>query len=369
MAQQKDTKRGTWFFHGSCKDILGKTVRYCRRGFKTKKEAKEAEHLFRLQMEESGPTITLNELRDLYQLNAGALSVKDSTLVTDRSTYDCHIKADLGELSLKAFTVPFLDKWRTKLANTKKPDGSAYAPATINKVMEALSRYFSYAVRLGYMEYNPCHSLPAIKGSRGPNAKKRPVFWEQSTFNYFLSCVDDPYWYDVFLFLFGTGCREGEMFALQWADIDLGSGKVHISKTITSKTTTGKWALTSPKTERSDRYIDLQEALLVRLRARFSAEKKKDGFSSSWFVFGHLAPLSRTQLARFLDKYIELAGVPRITPHGFRHSHATLLIRSGIDDQLIADRLGHTPAELRKTYAHIYADSRKEMIQKLNEIF
>ena len=63
MAQQKDTKRGTWFFHGSCKDILGNTVRYCRRGFKTKKEAKEAEHLFRLQMEESGPTITLNELR------------------------------------------------------------------------------------------------------------------------------------------------------------------------------------------------------------------------------------------------------------------------------------------------------------------
>lgn len=25
MAQQKDTKRGTWFFHGSCKDITGKT--------------------------------------------------------------------------------------------------------------------------------------------------------------------------------------------------------------------------------------------------------------------------------------------------------------------------------------------------------
>ena len=369
MAQQKDTKRGTWMFHGKCKDILGNTTRYCRRGFKTKKEAKEAEQLFRLQMGKVGPSITLDELRHLYRSNSGALAIKESTLVTDQSTYSVHIENDLGSLPLKTFTVPFLDKWRTTLANKKKSDGSAYSPRTINKVMETLSRYFTYAVRLGYMEYNPCHSLPAVKGSRGPASSSRPVFWEQSTFNYFLSCVDDPYWYDVFLFLFGTGCREGEMFALQWSDVDLGSGKIHISKTITSKTTTGRWAMTSPKTERSDRYIDLQESLLVRLRARFSAEKKKDGFSSSWFVFGHMAPLSRSQLARFLDKYIEASGVPRITPHGFRHSHATLLIRAGIDDQLIAERLGHTPAELRKTYAHIYADSRKEMIQKLNEIF
>lgn len=356
-------------FYGSCKDITGKTQRYCRRGFKTKREAKEAEHFFRLEQQSVRPTITLDELRHLYIKNAGSLSVKESTLYTDEGTYKVHIKDELGSLPLTTFTVPFLDRWRGTLVTKKKPDGSDYAPRTLNKIMETLSRYFAYAVRLGYMEYNPCRSLPAIKGSRGPVKPRGLQFWELNTFNYFISQIDDPYWQDVFSFLFGTGVREGELFALQWSDVDLGSGKVHISKTITSKTNTGRWAITTPKTERSNRYIDLQNTLLVRLRARFSAEKKKDGFSSSWFVFGHIAPLSRTQLARFLDKYIDQTGVPRITPHGFRHSHATLLIRSGIDDQLIADRLGHTPAELRKTYAHIYADSRKEMIQKLNEIF
>ena len=55
MAQQKDTKRGTWMFYGSCKDITGKTQRYCRRGFKTKKEAKEAEFAFRLEWRAVGP--------------------------------------------------------------------------------------------------------------------------------------------------------------------------------------------------------------------------------------------------------------------------------------------------------------------------
>lgn len=109
MAQQKDTKRGTWMFYGSCKDIMGNTTRYCRRGFKTKKEAKEAEHLFRLEMASSRPTITLDELRHLYRSNSGSLAIKESTLVTDVSTYKVHIEADLGQLPLTTFTVPFLD--------------------------------------------------------------------------------------------------------------------------------------------------------------------------------------------------------------------------------------------------------------------
>ena len=38
------------------------------------------------------------------------------------------------------------------------------------------------------------------------------------------------------------------------------------------------------------------------------------------------------------------------------------------DDQLIAERLGHSVSELRKTYAHIYSESRREMLDKLNKI-
>ena len=71
--------------------------------------------------------------------------------------------------------------------------------------------------------------------------------------------------------------------------------------------------------------------------------------------------ISRTGLARKLEMYINISGVKRITPHVFRHSHASFLIMNGIDDSLIAERLGHTVAELRKTYAHVYKSMRQNM--------
>ena len=88
-----------------------------------------------------------------------------------------------------------------------------------------------------------------------------------------------------------------------------------------------------------------------------------------YFVFGDIRPMSRTDLARKLEMYINISGVKRITPHGFRHSHASFLIMNGIDDSLIAERLGHTVAELRKTYAHIYTEKQEKMTAKLDAIF
>lgn len=367
MAQQKDTKRGTWMFYGSCKDITGKTQRYCRRGFKTKKEAKEAEHAFRLEMTTSRPSITLNEMFQLYCKNAENMSVKGSTLYTHEHTYRNHIQDDLGSLKLTALTTPVLDQWRNRLLQKKKPNGQLYAAPTLNGILDTLSVILSYSVRLGYLEVNPCRSLPIVKDKR--NLKDQSLlFWEQETFTHFISCVDDQYWRDVFMFMFGTGVRKSEMFALQWSDVDLGRGQVHISKTLTIKTESAPWEITPPKSKNSNRYIDLQDTLLDCLRRRYSEQQKKDGFSSSWFVFGHIKPLLAPRLAVALKRYIQAAGVPPISPHGFRHSHATLLIRAGVDDQLIAERLGHSVSELRKTYAHIYSESRREMLDKLNKI-
>lgn len=145
------------------------------------------------------------------------------------------------------------------------------------------------------------------------------MFWEISTFRYFISCVDDQYWSDAFTFLFQTGVRFGEFAALQWADIDLGSGKAHICKTVTNKTADHRFKITSPKIKNSIRYIDLQESLLEILRRRYAEESQKDGFTSSYFVFGgrYASILSMPGCAS--GRVHKKAGVPRITPHGFRH--------------------------------------------------
>lgn len=369
MSVIKDKKRGTWYFHGYYRDVAGTRRVYCRRGFPTKKEAKEAEHAFLVSASVVRPSITLDELVLRYHNDFEVMGVKEATLISNESYYRNHIKEDLGSVQLSKFTAPLVTQFMASVAKRKQKDGRQYSVATINKTKEVLSKYLTYAVRLGFIEYNPCRAVGRFKRPADYDTKT-PNFWEVKTFKYFLEFVDDPFWYDVFSFLFETGVREGEMFALQWSDVDLGSGVIHIRKSITYKTLGRSWAITSPKTKNSVRRIDLQDSLLALLRRRYAATSCLDGFSSDYFVFGGVTPLSRQALASNLDKYIKLAGVPRITPHGFRHSHASYLIRSGkIDDQLIADRLGHTVEEMRKTYAHIYEEARGDLRSVLNEIF
>jgi len=45
----------------------------------------------------------------------------------------------------------------------------------------------------------------------------------------------------------------------------------------------------------------------------------------------------------------------------------SFLIKNKIDDSLIAERLGDTVTELRKTYAHIYDSMRQNMKKILDE--
>ena len=369
MSVLKDKNRGTWAYHGYYRDVTGVRHQYHQRGFATKREAKEAETGFLLAARKKRPGITLNELVLLYRENFPALGIKESTLISNESYYKNHIQEYLGAACIDTLTAPSISHWLSLLAKQKQESGQPFSVATVNKSRDVLSKYLSYAVRLGYLEYNPCRSIPCFKRPETV-PDRNPNFWEVSTFNYFISRVDDPYWRDVFTFLFDTGVREGELFALRWSDIDLGSARCRITKTLTNKTREHGWKITAPKTRNSIRTVDLQDSLVSMLRARYAQESRKDGFSSDYFVFGDIAPLSRQRLANYLDMYIKATGVPRITPHGFRHSHASCLIRCGkIDDQLIADRLGHTVEEMRKTYAHIYEDSRSNLRSVLNEIF
>lgn len=365
MAQIKEN--GSWSFYGKIKDINGFVHRYHKRGYTTKKEAKEAERIYRLAHTNKRASIILDDLVKVYRENFNSHGVKEVTLITDEGYYKNHIQDQLGNVQLTDITAPLIHDFINHLANKKMPNGKLYSASTINHTKNVLSKYLRYAVLLGYIEYNPCHNVPSFKRV-GEVKEEKIVFWELETFNYFIECVDNDYWKLVFMFLFWTGVREGEMFALQWKDLDLGKGTAKIYKTVTSKTSLGHYNITSPKNEHSNRIIDLQDVILIPLRVRFKEENKKDGFTVEWFVFGGTSPLSRSNLARFLDYYINKAGVPRITPHGFRHSHASLLISRHFDDQMIADRLGHTIAILHKIYAHIYNESRNDMKRKLNEI-
>ena len=53
-----------------------------------------------------------------------------------------------------------------------------------------------------------------------------------------------------------------------------------------------------------------------------------EGYEDIWFIFGNI--ISSTNLAQKLNFYINISKIKKITPHGFKHSHASLLIHLGL---------------------------------------
>ena len=353
-------------------DQNGKRRHICRRGFAKKKDAEAEEARIRMTLSDNLPAaITLDALVDQYTASYLLEGVKESTLMSNLTMYRCHISPILGSKRVKDITVSAVTQWMTNMLEKEKPDGTRYAANTINNAKMVLSKYLSYAVKLELIPDNPAQK---VKKYQDPDETVKSDeaeinFWTEDEYWHFISYVDDPEWKDIFLFLWETGVRRGELIALRWENVDFGGSKIRIEATATNKTKKRGQIRTSPKTRRSIRTIDMPDSLRNALLERYKRHQRRDGFSYDFYVFGDIRPLSPTTLKRKHDEYMDKAGVKRITLHGFRHSHASLLIMHGLPDQMIADRLGHTIEILHKVYAHIYEQQRNSFKNELNAIY
>ena len=66
------------------------------------------------------------------------------------------------------------------------------------------------------------------------------------------------------------------------------------------------------------------------------------------------APLHPERVTRMFDQRVKAAGLPRITLHGLRHSHVTMLGRAGVPLRTISQRVGHSSAAVTLAiYSHV----------------
>lgn len=356
MAVRKDEKRKTWYYYGKRKLMDGTYKYYKKRGFQTKREAVQAEQIYLMSFDSTN--IKLKDMVDIYnKINDKRL--KRSTMYMRKSLYKTYILPYFGEKNIREISVVDIEKW-LELLKIK-----GLKVSSINLTKNILSMYLNQAIRLNYLQSNPCL---LVHGLKNDSVEKNKNFWELSEFKTFISYVDDDFFKDVFTFLYGTGMRRGEFLALQWKDVDFDHEQIRITKNLDYKNK-GNYILTTPKTKQSVRNIDMQKSLMDILNKRYDQAKKLDGFNDDYFVFGDIRPCPICKIRYAFNKYIDISGVRKISIHGLRHSHATYLIQTGkVDDQLIADRLGHTVQMLRSIYAHIYRQQRNDIKNVLNEI-
>lgn len=231
-----------------------------------------------------------------------------------------------------------------------KPYSSSYLKTLHNQ----LSAIFNYAVRFYDLRSNPA----AKAGNMGSEERKEMLFWTKEEYQKFSEVMmDKPISYYAFQMLYWTGIREGELLALTPADFDFEKGTVKISKTY--QRIKGEDMITSPKTKKSNRTVQMPDFLCTEMQEFFNMQygrKRKD----------RIFNITKSYLHHEMDRGSKAAGVKRIRIHDLRHSHISLLIDMGFSAVAIADRVGHESIEITYRYAHLFPSKQKEMAIKLN---
>lgn len=325
--------------HGTRRFVYGRT--------RAEVEAKLAE-LHRLAGGGSLPTPGQRTVADLWDhfLATVGPTLRPRTLADYRALAARSLLPSLGRLRLARLTPDHLQALYGQL----QAAGLARAPSKAHRL---LHRLFALAVRWRWLAENPADRVlpPTYQAPRKD-------LWSPVELVRFLDGTQDDPWHPLWLFLIGTGCRLSEALALRWSDADLGQGTVWIRRSL--HRIGGAWVVTGPKTRSGDRCVTLPPAAIAGLRrqkVRQAAERLRAG--PAWQELGLVftgtrgQPLHQSVVQHALARWRERLGLPKLTPHGLRHLHASLLLAGGLDVPRVSRRLGHaTPAVTLAVYAH-----------------
>ncbi|MFJ7954032.1 tyrosine-type recombinase/integrase [Lysinibacillus sp. NPDC096418] len=161
-----------------------------------------------------------------------------------------------------------------------------------------------------------------------------------------------------------TGVRLGEACGLQWRNIDFDNNKITIERT-RNYAGTGK-----PKTKNSYRSIQVDKSVIDQLATYktwcksllLSIGKKLNADTFVFLSEQTNEPIHPTNTAAVMLRIVQRANLPKVTIHGLRHTHATILLNDGLPVKVIADRLGNTPRMIHTVYAHVLEEMEQESV-------
>ncbi|WP_346674774.1 tyrosine-type recombinase/integrase [Enorma phocaeensis] len=303
-------------------------TRVCR----TKKEAQAAERAFLIERDGrrgiSG-RITFREFVDTlwWPQKAG---LRRNSRDTYRQVLNRRLMPAFGDMDLE----------RINRMSVQKMILSCPTRKSAQKAREVLSSVLGNAVEMGMIAVNPAsfrYQYPK-KGDGGRQGEWLTTFAQHRRLLGYLreSCPGTAEERMVVLGLC-LGLRKGEIFGLDWEDVDLARGTVAIRRTYTVGE--GGAALDDPKTERSERTIPLTSWAAARMEAW--------GPSSGPIVTGRdggrMNPNTAGKHMRRLVEgcYDDGEPIPRVTLYTLRHSFATACIGEGIEVAKVSRWLGH----------------------------
>lgn len=350
--------------------LTGKQKRTMKRGFKTRKEAELA--LARIKLAVANGTYrqerpeTYQELYDLWIVHYEK-TVEESTFVKTLGYFKNHILPAMGSYKIDKIIIDIcqkhFDEWASKLSKARTI--KSYAALVLD-----------FGIKRGYLQTNPfTHVETRIKTKKLIEVEQKVEnFYTREQLIEFLKCCKSSLHYRAFTLLHllaYTGMRKSEALALTWNDLNLKENELTLSKAI-GRGTNARLYLKTTKTG-STRSIKIDDETIRILNEWKKIQRqeylilgyntmKKDQliFSNSNNEF-----LQLVQVEKWMSSVIKKHSLIKITPHGLRHTHCSLLFEAGASLKEVQDRLGHTDVKTTMDiYTHVTKKAQEGAIQK-----
>lgn len=335
-------------------------------GFKTEKEAWTACHLKIAEIEKGlhvdDSKITLREYLLEYLETHAKPNFKPTSYDTEKTVIEARIIPVLGKVRLQALTPRAIKTFYAELRKT-------YSKEYVKTIHGILKR----ALRIAYTESGllseDIMSKVSMRSKVNANEQKEMKFWSVEEFNQFLKSSKGHVHYIVFSLAIYTGMRRGEILGLRWKDVDFERKELLVTQT--ANWTRSGLVIQRPKTNDSIRRVKLFQFILDDLQERYQQIQKNkseygDGYEDNDLVCcypngGYIKP---KRITEGMDVLVRKAGVKKIRFHDLRHTHASFLLRIGINPKVAAERLGMTPAMFNERYSHLLPTMQDEAIDR-----
>ena len=228
----------------------------------------------------------------------------------------------------------------------RKHHGKRINESTAQRYLSVVSAVLSDAKRNEIIEKNPARMLDLPTPRR--TAQRIPTQWEiQKLLD---ALVKEPRHYRLFYLLsMYTGCRRGELCALQWSDFTVTQNGLLLTVSRSRSSVPGKGIVEGSTKNGKSREVYLSSDLRGILLAY-----KRRKLSPYLFTDEHGQLIHPDTFTKRLRKIYAAIGFPReYHLHTLRHYFVTSLLHCGVDKQTVADLVGHADTGfLERTYCH-----------------
>jgi integrase len=285
------------------------------------------------------------------------------TLERYRQLAERQIVPHLGATGLQKLRPADIQEWHATLMQSGGKDGRPLSARTVGHAHRVLHRALARAAKAEVVSRNVASVIRPPKVD-APEIAILTADQMGALLDRLANDLNRRALHPMAAVALGTGMRRGEILACRWGDVDLENATLRVERSL--EETAAGLRFKGPKTRCGRRLISLPANVVEVLRAhrreriefRLALGIGRLGSDDLVFATPEGAPMSPDKLSRDWGLAMAGLGLPLITFHALRHSHASALIAARLDVLTISRRLGHgSPGITLGVYGHLFSNT------------